>query len=79
MKNSTKQSLAIALSAACVASVAPLAKVDASELFATQEISSYEIVGSLGKKGEGKCGEGQCGEGDKKGGEGSCGEGRCGH
>ena len=78
MKNSTKQSLAIALSAACVASVAPLAKVDASELFATQEISIYEIVGSLGKKNEGSCGEGQCGTDHDKGSEGRCGEGRCG-
>lgn len=75
----TKKVLAVALGAAFMATGAPVAKVDASELFATKEVSAYEIAGSMGKKsGEGSCGEGSCG-GDKKGDhEGSCGEGRCG-
>jgi uncharacterized low-complexity protein len=79
MRNKSKQSIAIALGAACVASVVPLAKVDASELFSAKEITSgSEIVGSFGKKGgEGKCQDGNCGHEEGKG-EQSCGEGRCG-
>lgn len=81
MNKKTKQTIALALGAAFIGSATSVANADAAELFAAKDVSAYEVVGSLGKKGEGDCGEGNCGghEGkDKSGAEGSCGEGRCG-
>jgi len=72
-QKSTKNSLAIALGAAFVTSLAAAPVANAAENpFAMSELSSgYQVA----EMAEGKCGEGKCG-GDKMKKEGKCGEGK---
>ncbi len=75
MSNKTvKNSLAIALGAAFVTSLAgtSVANAAVNPFGMTDLPGGYMVAGK-----EGKCGEGKCG-GEKKGKEGKCGEGKCG-
>ncbi|MCH2258914.1 MAG: hypothetical protein MK088_20010, partial [Alteromonas sp.] len=91
MKQIKKSSVATALGAVVIGSLASTVAVADVNPFGMQALESgYSQFAAEGKCGEGKCGgdkkadkEGKCGEGkcggDKKAGkEGKCGEGKCG-
>ena len=77
MSNKTvKNSLAVALGAAFVTSLAGTSVANAAENpFGMTELSSGYMVA---ESKEGKCGEGKCGGEKKEMKEGKCGEGKCG-
>ena len=85
MKQIKKSSVATALGAVVIGSLASTAAVADANPFGMQALESgYSQFAAEGKCGgdkaekEGKCGEGKCG-GDKKADkEGKCGEGKCG-
>jgi uncharacterized low-complexity protein len=89
MKQIKKSSVATALGAVVIGSLASTVAVAEINPFGMQSLESgYSQFAAEGKCGEGKCGgdksakEGKCGEGkcggDKAGKEGKCGEGKCG-
>ena len=94
MKQIKKSSVATALGAVVIGSLASTVAVADVNPFGMQALESgYNQFAAEGKCGEGKCGgdkaekegkcgEGKCGEGkcggDKKAKEGKCGEGKCG-
>ena len=86
MKQIKKSSVATALGAVVIGSLASTVAVADANPFGMQALESgYSQFAAEGKCGgdkaekEGKCGEGKCGgeKGDEKG-EGACGEGKCG-
>lgn len=88
MKQIKKSSVATALGAVVIGSLASTVAVADVNPFGMQALESgYSQFAAEGKCGEGKCGgdkaekEGKCGEGkcgEDKGKEGKCGEGKCG-
>ena len=89
MKQIKKSSVATALGAVVIGSLASTVAVAEINPFGMQSLESgYSQFAAEGKCGEGKCGgdksakEGKCGEGkcggDKSAKEGKCGEGKCG-
>mgnify|MGYP003321243608 CR=1 FL=1 len=78
MKQIKKSSVATALGAVVIGSLASTVAVADVNPFGMQALESgYSQFAAEGKCGEGKCGEGKCG-GDKAEKEGKCGEGKCG-
>ena len=84
MKQIKKSSVATALGAVVIGSLASTVALADTNPFGMQSLESgYSQFAAEGKCGgdksakEGKCGEGKCG-GDKAAKEGKCGEGKCG-